>query len=78
MDPQVMIDRLREILPPIFTRKFVCAHLGGYISAGHLANLDSAKMGPGGIRVGKVVLYERESFLEWLYQRLTATKAQVC
>jgi hypothetical protein len=43
---------------------------GGYIAAGTLANLDSKGLGPGGVLAGKSVIYERETFLEWLQRRI--------
>jgi hypothetical protein len=44
--------------------------LGQAIKARTLANLDSLKQGPPKFRLGKDVLYERDSFLEWLMGRL--------
>lgn len=70
MSPKDFIDRLRSKLPPTFTRKYIYERLGGYLTPGTLANLDSSGEGPGGIRAGKVVLYERETFLKWLERRL--------
>ena len=72
MTPKDLIDRLRSALPPTFTRKYICERLGGYLTPGTLANLDSQEKskGPGGIRAGKTVLYERERFLAWLERRL--------
>jgi hypothetical protein len=68
----ILIDRLRAEMPPAFTRKTACKLMGGLLSPGTLANLDSAGAGPRGIRAGKAVLYERESFLEWLGKRMKA------
>ena len=70
MTPKDFIERLRPELPPTFTRKYICERLGGYLTPGTLANLDSAGSGPGGIRAGKTVLYEKEHFLAWLERRL--------
>jgi len=70
MSPKDFISRIRSELPPTFTRKFICERLGGYLTPGTLANLDSKGQGPGGIRAGKSVLYEREHFLIWLENRL--------
>lgn len=71
MTTKDFIDRLRSELPPGFTRKFIYKCLGEYLAPGTLANLDSQGQGPGGIRAGKVILYERETFLKWLEKRLT-------
>jgi hypothetical protein len=64
------IKCLREELPPVFTRKFISQKLGGYLSPGTLANLDCQGQGAGGIRAGKVVLYEKKAFLIWLEKRI--------
>lgn len=72
MDPDVIITRLRKELPPTFTRKYICTVLGGYFTQGGLSNLDSAGLGPGGVRLGKYMVYEREAFLAWLRTRMTA------
>ena len=66
---QVLIDRLRLELPPVFPRKTASKMTGGYLATGTLANLDSKGEGPGGVRTGKSVLYEREAFLSWLEKR---------
>jgi hypothetical protein len=70
MNTQLLIDRLRSELPPVFTRKTASRLTGGYIAAGTLANLDSKGTGPGGVLAGKATLYEREAFLTWLEQRI--------
>lgn len=66
-----LIERLRDELPPTFTRQFVCEKLGGLITPKTLANLDSLREGPGGrIRVGKKIGYQRDDFLDWLERRI--------
>ena len=75
MDPKILIERLRQELPPVFTRKFICKFLGGYLTPGGLANMDCAGIGHGGVRVGKVVVYEKEHFLTWLSRRLSGSVA---
>jgi len=64
-EKQILVDRLRNELPPIFTRKIAAKHLGGVIARGTLANLDSKGIGPGGVKGGKHRIYERDSFLAW-------------
>ena len=71
MSIEVLITRLQAEMPPAFTRKVACQLLGGLFSPGTLANLDSAGEGPIGVRAGKAVLYERESFLAWLQKRMS-------
>lgn len=64
------ISALRQTLPPTFSRKVAADALKGVFSAGRLATLDSKGEGPGGVRIGRVVAYERESFLSWLEGRM--------
>lgn len=71
MHATTLITRLRSEMPPAFTRKTACKMLGGYLTTGTLANLDCLGKGPGGVRVGKSILYERETFLTWLENRLS-------
>lgn len=61
---------LEQSLPAVFARKHVKKLLGGLISPGTLANLDSMGLGPSvKVRVGKHVGYERSSFIQWLKTR---------
>jgi len=69
-DKQILIARLRAELPPIFSRRVAAEHLGGVIARGTLANLDSRGIGPGGVKGGKLRIYEREAFLAWFDQWL--------
>lgn len=62
-------DDLLSVLPPVVARKDIERLLGGTISRGHLANLDSAGEGPPRIEIGRHVAYLREPFVEWLKQR---------
>ncbi|WMW66950.1 hypothetical protein [Nitratidesulfovibrio liaohensis] len=65
-----IIMSLSNDLPATFTRNTACRHLGGFLAAGTLANLDSQKKGPLGLRTGRYVLYERGAFLVWLREYL--------
>lgn len=65
-----IIASLGNDLPATFTRNTACRHLGGFLAAGTLANLDSQKKGPLGLRTGRYVLYERGAFLVWLREYL--------
>lgn len=56
-------------LPPIIPRKELPKYIGNLISVGYLANLDSAGLGPEYRRIGGSVVYERESFVQWLESR---------
>jgi len=73
--PSTLFDRLSAELPPVVARAAVPRLLGGLISAGSLANEDSAGTGPvGRFYLGKKACYEREALVAWLRDRLTATK----
>ncbi|WP_419780314.1 hypothetical protein [Maridesulfovibrio sp.] len=56
-------------LPPIIPRKELPKYLGNLISVGYMANLDSAGHGPESRRIGGHVVYERDSFVQWLESR---------
>lgn len=66
-----IIESLRLSLPPVFSRRKAQELLGHIISARTLANLDCLKKGPPKMYLGKNVIYERDSFLEWLSPRLS-------
>jgi hypothetical protein len=70
MNTEKIIDRLRGELPPTFTRRTASLALGGALSAGTMANLDCRGQGPGGVLLGRTILYEREAFLKWLENRI--------
>ncbi|UJX40892.1 hypothetical protein K9F62_19765 [Desulfovibrio sp. JY] len=65
----VDLSTLRETLPPILARKKIDRYLGGIISQGYLANLDSEGTGPRRVRVGGTVGYLREDLIAWLEER---------
>lgn len=66
---------LKEKLPPLFTRKYACQMLGGLYSPKALSNLDSAGKGPSlKMMSGKSILYEKSSFLNWLYSTIKPKK----
>lgn len=66
----VFVEALRQTLPPTFSRAVAADALKGVFSVGRLATLDSMGKGPGGVRIGRVVAYERETFLAWLESRM--------
>ncbi len=66
-----IIESLRLSLPPVFNRRRAQELLGHIISARTLANLDSLKKGPPKMYLSKSVVYERDSFLNWLEPRLS-------
>lgn len=63
------IAELETSLPPIIARCEIPRLLGGVISAGRLANLDSEGKGPRQIAVGRRIAYSRADFIAWLVQR---------
>ncbi len=75
MIPETVFSRLASELPPVIARSEVPRLLGGLVSAGTLANADSAGQGPAGrFYMGKRAAYGREELLDWLRSRLTAAK----
>lgn len=75
MIPETVFTRLTAELPPVIARSEVPRLLGGLVSAGTLANADSAGQGPAGrFYLGKRAAYGREELLDWLRERLTAAK----
>jgi hypothetical protein len=67
----IIIESLRQNLPPVFNRRTAQNVLGHIISTRTLANLDSLKKGPPKMYLSKNVVYERDSFLNWLEPRLS-------
>lgn len=73
-------DRFTELeksLPPAFARTEVPRLLGGLISAGRLANLDSEGLGPKRINLGRKVGYLRGDFIAWMRSRDKYTQGKV-
>lgn len=60
---------LERDLPPLIARTQIPQLLGGVISVGRLANLDSEGLGPRRIRVGRKVAYLRSDLVSWLRTR---------
>lgn len=60
---------LERTLPPVIARTEVPRLLGGLISAGRLANLDSEGKGPRRITLGRKVGYLRSDFIQWMRSR---------
>lgn len=62
-----LLEKLKEQLPPIFSRETASKMLGGIFSPKTLSNFDAAKKGPPKrIKFGKKVAYEKNDFIEWL------------
>lgn len=70
MDDIDAYELLAKSCPPSFSRVKIVELLGGLLSVGRLANLDSEGKGPQGrIMIGKKVGYIREPFFDWLRAR---------
>jgi hypothetical protein len=67
-------DKLIEQLPALFNRKTIERLLPGLISAKTLANMHSLGIGPPAFHRGRLVIYFREDFVEWLLTSRRLTK----
>jgi hypothetical protein len=76
MDITHIIKKLKESMPPVFTRKELPKLLGGILTVGHMSNIDAAKLGPPRMRLKRHVIYEKDSFLEWFKNYLIDSKHQ--
>lgn len=71
------LEKLQETLPPVISRNKISYYLGGLLSVGYMANLDSEGKGPKRIKIGKRCGYLREDLIDWLRSRMTETDAEV-
>lgn len=70
-DISSLINELRKLLPPIFTRQTASKAMGGLFSPKTLSNLDAAGKGPASKQhIGKKAVYFKEDFLSWLQEKL--------
>ncbi|MDQ7836436.1 MAG: hypothetical protein RDU24_13730 [Humidesulfovibrio sp.] len=60
---------LERDLPAVIARTEIPRLLGGLISAGRLANLDSEGLGPRQIRLGRKIGYLRSDLVQWMRER---------
>lgn len=63
---------LLKTLPPVIARKDLNVYLGGLISSGYMANLDSKGLGPKSVKSGRRVAYIREDLVAWLERWLSS------
>ena len=69
---ECLFSKLRQSLPPIFSREEAAKHLGGIFRAATLRNIDMRGEGPKlRAKIGKKIAYERDDFIDWL-QRYNA------
>jgi hypothetical protein len=67
--PHADLSELLKTLPPVVPRKDIDRYLGGLVSKGYLANLDSQGKGPRKFRCGRNIGYLRADLVEWLSSR---------
>ena len=65
------IEKLKKELPIAFARKEIDRLLPGVISPKTLANLSSQGVGPPSYHQGRTVIYNRDTFLNWLSKRIS-------
>lgn len=64
-------EHINDNLPMIFDRETAAKTLGGILGKKTLANADAAGNGPAvKLKIGKKIVYERASFIEWLKSRV--------
>ncbi len=68
---------LEKSLPAVIARTEVPRLLGGLISSGRLANLDSEGLGPRRIRLGRKIGYLRGDLVSWMRSRGSQSGAEV-
>lgn len=62
-----LFGKLRQSLPPVFSRETAAKYLGGVLKAATLRNIDMLGRGPkSGVKIGKKIAYERDDFIDWL------------
>lgn len=66
---RVLIDRVRESLPPLFSVDEALRLMPGVFAASTLRNAMARGQGPEVIRIGRRVAFERNSFCDWLAAR---------
>jgi len=69
---QADLSELLKTLPPVIPRKDIDRYLGGLVSKGYLANLDSQNKGPRKFKCGRNIGYLRNDLVEWLSLRSQA------
>lgn len=68
---ETFLGALDKSLPLVFDRDMATKTLGGLIAKRTLANADAAGTGPAvRMKIGKKVIYEKTSFMEWLKSRI--------
>ena len=70
---ELFMGNLERNLPLVFDRDTATRMLGGILGKKTLANADSAGNGPAvKLKIGKKVMYEKASFMEWLKSKIRA------
>lgn len=73
LNKSLIIKQLSQELPAIFGRTAVPRLLPGVYEYQTLCNLESEGDGPPFTKIGKKICYERDSFLQWLGDRIQDT-----
>ncbi len=70
-DMDKFLGLIEKSLPIVFERDTAAKILGGILGKKTLANADSAGNGPSvRLKIGKKVVYEKASFMEWLKSKV--------
>lgn len=76
MTKEMLLEKLKEELPPIMARKNLGRLTGGMLHPRTIANLDAENRGPSGkIRIGRKVGFTRDGILDWLDQNMELVDA---
>ena len=68
------LEMVDSRLPEFCSRRKAEEAMDGLLKARTLANLDSKGIGPGGILVGKKIMYKKSDLLNWLKGYLLKTE----
>lgn len=68
----LIMQKLEDKLPEIVSRKAIRDFTGGIYTTAYLANMDALGTGPSEkFKIGKKVVYTKDSVIEWLKNRIT-------
>ena len=67
-----IFDEFAKAWPsPVVAREKIADFSGGAFSSKYMANLDSQKMGPPRIKIGRKVVYPKAQLVEFMRKRAT-------
>ncbi len=70
MSKDALRKSLEKALPPIVPRSKIKEKYGIPYTSAYLANLDYLKLGPGVVKIGGRVCYEKSALIAWLVSRM--------